>query len=104
MMEALSLVVPLQTQEHLPLLIKSLGSVGKAWNMMALGPLFYVWWSKTYFAFKYLRTTPHEAGLDVRNIQLQFRWMPQSPPLNSLRLIKFERGMGTCCRCCDWKS
>ncbi|KAF7550901.1 hypothetical protein G7Z17_g5409 [Cylindrodendrum hubeiense] len=66
------------------------GSSDKAWNMIALSPLLHSWWSKGYFAFKYVGTTPVKDHDNLSEITLQFRWMPRSPNPNGTRMIKLE--------------
>lgn len=58
--------------------------------MVALSPLLHSWWSKGYFAFKYLGSDPAEAPSSLAVITLQFRWMPRSSVQNGTHIVKLE--------------
>lgn len=71
-------------------LCREVGSSDKVWNMVALSPLLHSWWSKGYFALKYLGSDPAEATSSLAVITLQFRWMPRSSVQNGIHIVKLE--------------
>lgn len=61
----------------------------RAWNMIALNPTLHTWWSKGYFAFKYMGREDLESTGQSR-VQLQFRWMPRSIDSEWRRPVNLE--------------
>ncbi|KAM5351034.1 hypothetical protein ACJ41O_003757 [Fusarium nematophilum] len=66
-----------------------LGKSDQAWNMICLSPTLHTWWSKGYFAFKWMGVK--ELGKENTKVMLQFRWMPRSRSKNAFRPIPLEK-------------
>ncbi|KAL7622009.1 hypothetical protein AAE478_007510 [Parahypoxylon ruwenzoriense] len=63
-------------QSSFNLLVDSVGSSDKAWNMLSMNSQLYKWWNEFFFAFKCLGIMPQSE--DRSTIRLQFCWMQQT--------------------------